>query len=941
MLNNCPKAKIRLTNLGKWLVFLCIFLLFSAQNTGNNLLYLVCSCIFTAILLAFVDIFVSTRKFKAELSFPKVAGIGQNIDIICRIAKNNLLTRYFVRFEDEWLETIEKGQEGFIRKKVLLENKGKYLFKNFSIIKPSMLDIFYFQYVFPDISIYALDDEEELYSGFIKNTEGKERIKKYGRDGDFYAHEPYNEGKDASHINWTVSARTQEEWVVVREKDDFVEKEVYKEKSGSTSEELPLETFEINGYSYNDLSILGQNKEINSSVYRMMILLGLLGCFGIFTTSFLQKLTFFISIIFIILGIKGKAIDKKYHNIIYTISVLTGFYILFKSISPNSPLKIVLLLEFSLLILVLQFFTMVSIRNVLASLTLVLMIILGIAAMNINSAYPVIFLPFLILTSMLLSFLRINLVSTNIEAKNKFAINPKGMFGTVFLLIIFILLWIPFFYLIPRTNSYGIASNFAEQRQKGFSGATMKLDGSGFLEDNLSVVMRVIPKDEKTLAPSIIRRLTRKLIRGGSFSEYDRGEWKKNRRAAYVRDLRSTSGELNLDRDFTDFKELHNFEIVLENPEIPIVFIPDLTKKIVFESFFIGMESDRLSFFFVDRNNTNTKRYIVSMLIDRSNKDLFSLLLDDSIYEDNRLLPYLSLNGSTDKIQKLANDLMAKKESAAARIRLALDYLANNCSYSLEQPELLPGQDPIEMFLFERMPGTCQHYATALVFLLRCMGIPCRVANGFIMSEWNETGGFFTVRQSHAHAWVEVLSLESGWVTIDPTPVDDSDENNSRLKQAWDKLVEIYEGYWFNYVYSFDQKAQSFAKKNIFKNLFKDLEKKLKSVYFWVIFLILGFICAYNYRYIEVIGIYLKNYSSHWIPFSYIVWEKKLKTTRRPNETPYEFHNRLLKEKIINDESRKILMEVENLIDELAFKANVDKRKTSKEITNLLHSIRV
>lgn len=54
--------------------------------------------------------------------------------------------------------------------------------------------------------------------------------------------------------------------------------------------------------------------------------------------------------------------------------------------------------------------------------------------------------------------------------------------------------------------------------------------------------------------------------------------------------------------------------------------------------------------------------------------------------------------------------------------------------------------------------------------LLRTQGIPARLATGFAQGEWNEVGGYYTVRQRDAHAWVEVYFSDAGWVTFDPTP---------------------------------------------------------------------------------------------------------------------------------------------------------------------------
>ena len=943
MSSNKPRKKIRLTNLGKWLLFLAFFLLFSAQNTGNNLLYLVCSCIITAMCFAIINLWFSSKSLKAELIYPKVVKLGQAFDIVCRIEKNNILTRYYIRFEDSWIEVLKRGNNGYFRKSFKFDKKGKYILKDFSIIKPSMLDIFYFQYTFPDYVIYteeSADDSKKNYS--ILSTYNKKKVKELGREGDFHSLKAYQDGEDASLINWVVSAKSNEEWVVVREKEDDIKGNVtsiksFKEKQTSLNLDS-LESFVVNGKVYKDLFTEGLKKNLNTLVYRIMILLALLTCFGVFTTGFLQSLSIILAIFFVILGIKGKAVSNEYHKYIYIICAGVGIYILIKLFSPNPPARIVLLLEFSGLILALQYLTMLNIRSLIGALTLVFMIILGIAAMNVNSAYPAIFLPFLILTSMILTFFRVNLVSSENDIKNSYAINPRGIWGTIALLIIFSLLWIPFFYLIPRTSSYGIASDLAEQRSKGFNSSSMSLNESGFLEDNLTVVMRIIPNDEKTISSSIIRRLTKKLIRGGSFIEYENGEWKKRRRGTYVRDLRSTSGELRLDRNFNDFKLLHSMDVVLDNPESSVVFIPYGTKTIDYRYSFIGVEPDG-AMFFADRRANSTRRYNVSLLVDNEEiEDSNEEELENFEY-DYRVAPYFSLNGTTDKIQYIANNMAAKTESIKERTQLVMDYLKKSCNYSLEQPELLPGEEPVEKFLFNNMPGTCQHYSTAMVLLLRCMGIPSRVVNGYMMNEWNETGRFFTVRQSHAHAWVEVFFPKSGWVPFDPTPLDDNIET-TKLKQVWDKIVEIYEGYWFNYVYSFDQNAQRLAKRNYFYMFFKTINPIIQSPYFIIVLFFIVISILIFYRYLMAVFYYYTNRPC-WLPFPYVLWESKSNIYRKPYETPSEYHERLYADKKIDEDSRELLAKVEDLIDEFAFKAGSDKTELSKKIKMLLKDVKI
>ena len=61
-----------------------------------------------------------------------------------------------------------------------------------------------------------------------------------------------------------------------------------------------------------------------------------------------------------------------------------------------------------------------------------------------------------------------------------------------------------------------------------------------------------------------------------------------------------------------------------------------------------------------------------------------------------------------------------------------------------------------------------------MVVILREMGIPARLVTGFLGGEFNNLGDYYLVRESDAHAWVEVYFPEYGWVSFDPTPSDDS-----------------------------------------------------------------------------------------------------------------------------------------------------------------------
>ena len=119
---------------------------------------------------------------------------------------------------------------------------------------------------------------------------------------------------------------------------------------------------------------------------------------------------------------------------------------------------------------------------------------------------------------------------------------------------------------------------------------------------------------------------------------------------------------------------------------------------------------------------------------------------------------YLQMPTSDPQVTDLARRVTQPASSIAEAVGLLRTHLMNSYRYSLED------------FLFGRKTGYCEHYATAMVILLRSVGIPARLVTGFLATEWNEFGNYYTVRQRDAHAWVEVYFPQSGWITVDPTP---------------------------------------------------------------------------------------------------------------------------------------------------------------------------
>ena len=97
-------------------------------------------------------------------------------------------------------------------------------------------------------------------------------------------------------------------------------------------------------------------------------------------------------------------------------------------------------------------------------------------------------------------------------------------------------------------------------------------------------------------------------------------------------------------------------------------------------------------------------------------------------------------------------------------------YLRTNYTYKLDPPKTPEGQDPIGYFLFGSKQGYCEFFASAMGDLLRSLGIPTRLVNGFGPGLPDATTHSWIVRGEDAHTWVESYFPKYGWIQFEPTP---------------------------------------------------------------------------------------------------------------------------------------------------------------------------
>ena len=139
--------------------------------------------------------------------------------------------------------------------------------------------------------------------------------------------------------------------------------------------------------------------------------------------------------------------------------------------------------------------------------------------------------------------------------------------------------------------------------------------------------------------------------------------------------------------------------------------------------------------------------------------------------QDSQLGPeFLAINDNidADALRALAQQVTADSSSRLEQAAALQNYLRDPSLFTYDTAVEPSGSDSVAVFL-EQRSGYCVQFATTMVMMARTLGIPARLAIGFLPGT-RDQGDVWVVRGSHAHAWPELYFESVGWVRFEPTP---------------------------------------------------------------------------------------------------------------------------------------------------------------------------
>lgn len=368
-----------------------------------------------------------------------------------------------------------------------------------------------------------------------------------------------------------------------------------------------------------------------------------------------------------------------------------------------------------------------------------------------------------------------------------------------------LLLGIVIFFMIPRfSTGYLSALNLQPRLMTGFSD-NVTLGEIGQIQKSSSVVMRIVVDGDSKLAQNIHWR-------GIALTTFDGTHW-----STPVRDRNTVMP--NSDGDYPlgfglyrgKFSPLH-YTVLMEPLATDAIFIAPRAQSLRGRFGEDAVQPNgpiHVPYLVIDQTGSVSNAAHNSIKIRYEGRSILPVTPASVLREAPSVYPspikevYLQLPALDPRIRALAEKTSSSAKNEYDKAVSVQRYLISHYSYTLN----LTGpatDDPVAQFLFERKSGNCEYFASAMTVMLRAIGIPARYVTGFLPGEYNDVGGDYIVRESDAHAWVEVFFPEYGWITFDPTPPGNSRRHGilDRLSLYWDWFQFAWGEWVINYDFS-------------------------------------------------------------------------------------------------------------------------------------------
>jgi transglutaminase-like putative cysteine protease len=353
------------------------------------------------------------------------------------------------------------------------------------------------------------------------------------------------------------------------------------------------------------------------------------------------------------------------------------------------------------------------------------------------------------------------------------------------------------------------------------TGREFSVTFSGYSDENQDELGGSVKEDNKTTL--IITTQNKSTSRGyliGSIRDtYTGRSWEKSNyennleKEDYYYDfyelLLAFSREKENGKDLTNIVKKRNFDIEFHDIRTRSIFYPLKTYDIIFRKYIPFKETKQGALLYNKAKGVGTKykvQYYELNLNDETfqnilrNKGVLGFTPTESelkevaeeIFEYNTttfgvnvttLLKDLEKRADTirtyytqlpdslpERVKQLAIEITKGYNNDYDKLKALESYL-NTLKYNTKVSETPKGEDFVDYFLFEQQQGYCTYFATAFGIMARCIGIPTRYIEGFVVDYKVVNNNYiYEVRSNNAHSWIDAYIEGIGWIPFEPTP---------------------------------------------------------------------------------------------------------------------------------------------------------------------------
>jgi len=371
--------------------------------------------------------------------------------------------------------------------------------------------------------------------------------------------------------------------------------------------------------------------------------------------------------------------------------------------------------------------------------------------------------------------------------------------NAVMIVLAIVLGSVALFFMLPRFSA-GYLSTFAPHNDivTGFSDNV-----------NLGVIGRIQQTDQVVMHVQLDQPVTSDLKwRGVALNSFDGKTWTNKTETQTeqqwsgrftLRYLQATRFNVPWHAPNNSEFRLIRYRIIMEPIGTDVLFLAPVPVEVGGRFHVISID-DNGSIANLDHSRMTESYDAVSQI---SEPSLATLRSESQRYPPGFDILYTEVPSGLDpRVEELAQRITANAKTDYDKAAAIEKYLRENFAYTLQLPAQTP-EDPIADFLFVRKRGHCEYFASAMAVMLRTLGIPSRLVNGFRNGEYNDLTGSYIVRARNAHTWVEVFIPAVGWTSFDPTPADAAPVSSS----SWNRFrlyVDAAQEWWREWVINYD-----------------------------------------------------------------------------------------------------------------------------------------